>query len=99
LYLYDHNKSEKFTRKFSSEELGGPINFIFSGTDRKIGVFDPKNNLIYLIGDKGETMNGFPLRGASMFSIGKLSDKSGWHLIVGGTDKFLYNYKIDIEIK
>ena len=99
LYLYDHNRSEIFTREFGSDELGGPINFIFTATDRKIGVFDVKKNLIYLIGKNGKTMNGFPLRGASMFSIGKLSDKSGWHLIVGGTDKYLYNYKIDTDIK
>jgi hypothetical protein len=99
LYLYNHNRSEVFTRQFGSDDLGGPISFIFSSTDRKIGVFDAKKNLIYLIGKDGKTMNGFPLRGASMFSIGKLSDKSGWHLIVGGTDRFLYNYKIDTEIK
>ena len=99
LYLYNHNKSEIFTREFGSDDLDGPINFIFSATDRKIGVFDINKNLIYLIGKNGKTMNGFPLRGASMFSIGKLSDKSGWHLIVGGTDRFLYNYKIDSEIK
>jgi hypothetical protein len=99
LYLYSHNRSEIFTREFGSDELGGPINFIFSSTDRKIGVFDVTKNLIYLIGKDGKTMNGFPLRGASMFSIGKLSDKSGWHLIVGGTDRFLYNYKIDTDIK
>jgi hypothetical protein len=99
LYLYDHNKTEIFTREFASKDLGGPINFIFSSTDRQIGVFDVKKNLIYLIGKNGKTMNGFPLKGASMFSIGKLSDKSGWHLIVGGTDRFLYNYKIDTEIK
>ena len=99
LYLYDHNKSEMFTREFGSGDLGGPINFIFSATDRKIGVFDSNKKLIYLISKNGETMNGFPLRGASLFSIGKLSDKSGWHLIVGGTDRFLYNYKIDTEIK
>jgi hypothetical protein len=99
LYLYDHNRSEIFSRDFGSIELGGPINFIFSATDRKIGVFDINKKLIYLIGKNGETMNGFPLRGASMFSIGKLSDKSGWHLIVGGTDRFLYNYKIDTETK
>jgi hypothetical protein len=99
LYLYNHNRSEIFTREFGSDELSGPINFIFSATDRKIGVFDITKNLIYLIGKNGKTMNGFPLRGASMFSIGKLSDKSGWHLIVGGTDRFLYNYKIDSEIK
>ncbi len=99
LYLYNHNNSEIFTREISSGDLGGPINFIFSALNRKIGVFDLNKKLIYLIGKNGETMNGFPLRGASMFSIGKLSDKSGWHLIVGGTDRFLYNYKIDTEIK
>jgi hypothetical protein len=99
LYLYNRNRSEIFSREFGSGDLGGPINFIFTASDRKIGVFDGKKNLIYLIGKNGKTMNGFPLRGASMFSIGKLSDKSGWHLIVGGTDRFLYNYKIDTEIK
>ena len=31
VYLYDHNRSEMFTREFGSEELGGPINFV----DRK----------------------------------------------------------------
>jgi hypothetical protein len=99
LSLYDHNKTEIFTREFGQDNLGAPINFIFSSTDRKIGVFDVTKNLIYLIGKNGKTMSGFPLRGASMFSIGKLSDKSGWHLIVGGTDRFLYNYKIDAELQ
>ena len=28
----------------------------------------------------------------------KLSEKSGWHLVVGGTDRFLYNYFIDTEV-
>jgi hypothetical protein len=99
LYLYDHNKSELFSREFGSEDLGGPINFIFSSTDRKVGVYDINKKLIYLIDINGRVMSGFPLRGASMFSIGKLSDKSGWHLIVGGTDRFLYNYKIDTGTK
>ncbi|MCX6330730.1 MAG: hypothetical protein NTZ85_14605 [Bacteroidia bacterium] len=99
LYLYNHNSTEIFKREFSSDELGGPINFVFSSSDMKIGVFDIKKNLIYLIDRNGDTMNGFPLRGASMFSIGKLSEKSGWNLIVGGTDRFLYNYKLDTETK
>jgi hypothetical protein len=95
LYLYSHNRDELFSRDFGSENLGGPITFIFSGMDRKIGVFDVNKKLIYLINSEGKTIEGFPLRGASMFSIGKLSEKSGWHLIVGGTDRFLYNYKIE----
>jgi len=99
LYLYNHNRSEIFNRELGSDNLGGPINFIFSASDRKIGVFDVNKNLIYLIDKSGNIMEGFPLRGASMFSIGKLSDKSGWHLVVGGTDRFLYNYKIGTDIK
>jgi hypothetical protein len=99
LYLYSHNRDKLFSRDFGSENLGGPINFIFSGTDRKIGVFDVNKKLIYLINKEGKTIEGFPLKGASMFSIGKLSEKSGWHLIVGGTDRFLYNYKIETDNK
>ncbi len=99
LYLYDNNREELFSRDFGTTELGGPINFIFSSADRKIGVFDINNNLIFLIGKKGETMEGFPLRGASMFSVGKLSDKNEWNLVVGGTDRFLYNYKLELGLK
>lgn len=99
LYLYDHDRTEKFNRDFKSDELAGPINFIFSAADRKIGVFDNSKKLIYLIDKNGNNMNGFPLRGASMFSIGTLSEKSGFHLIVGGDDNFLYNYKLNTESK
>ncbi len=97
LYLYDNNRTEMFTREFSSTKLGGPITFNFSSSDRRIGVFDIENNLIYLIDRRGNDTKGFPLKGASMFSIGKLSDRSGWHLIVGGTDRFLYNYRLDSQ--
>jgi hypothetical protein len=99
LYVYNHNRTELFSRDFGSENLGGPINFIFTGANRKIGVFDVNKKLIYLIDRNGKTIEGFPLRGASMFSIGRLSEKSGWHLIVGGTDRFLYNYKIETDNK
>lgn len=99
VYLYGHDGAKLFSRDFGSENLGGPINFTFSGSDRKIGVFDMTKKLIYLINKDGKTMEGFPLRGASMFSIGKLSEKNGWHLIVGGTDRFLYNYGIDTDNK
>ncbi|MBI5010681.1 MAG: hypothetical protein HZB98_13775 [Bacteroidia bacterium] len=97
LYLYDHDRSEIFNRNFETDEAGGPISFIFSSSDRKIGVYDSKKKLIYLLEKNGDTTKGFPLRGASMFSIGKLSDNSGWHLIVGGTDRFLYNYRLETD--
>jgi hypothetical protein len=99
LYIYDQNKSEVFRREFTSDDIEGPIIFSFSASDKKIGVFDNSKKLIYLIDKNGDTMSGFPLRGASMFSIGKLSDKNGYHLIVGGDDSFLYNYKLNTKIK
>ncbi len=95
LYLYRSNLEELFALELGSEELGGPINFRFSASDRRIGVYDIDKKLIYLIDRLGRVLEGFPLRGASMFSIGKFSERSDWHLIVGGTDRFLYNYRIN----
>jgi len=97
LYLYGSNLEELFTLELGSEKLGGPINFTFSSSDRRIGVYDIDKKLIYLIDRMGKVTEGFPLRGASMFSIGRFSDRSDWHLIVGGTDRFLYNYRINQE--
>jgi hypothetical protein len=85
-----------FSKDLGSSRLEGPITFNFSSTDKKIGVLDADKNLIYLLDSKGEIMKGFPLRGASMFSIGRLSEKNSWHLIVGGPGRFLYNYRIQL---
>jgi hypothetical protein len=95
LYLYDNNKSVLFTRDFGSANLEGPVFFIFSNSARKIGVTDVGRKLIYLVDKNGNNTNGFPLKGASVFSIGKLSEKGDFRLIVGGEDNFLYNYKIE----
>jgi len=73
------------------------IIFTFSAFNRRIGVFNNKEKQIYLIDRNGNTVSGFPLRGASMFSIGNLSEKSGFQLIVGSGDNFLYNYRLNIE--
>jgi hypothetical protein len=94
LYLYDNDRSEIFSRDFGSSFTEGPITFVFSSSDKKIGLFDNSKKLIYLVDQKGNTMKGFPLRGASAFSIGKLSESNEYHLIVGGEDNFLYNYKL-----
>jgi hypothetical protein len=95
MYLYDNDRSELFTRDFGSADLEGPVFFIFSASDRKIGVTDPARKLIYLVDKKGKSMEGFPLKGASVFSIGKLSERGDFRLIVGGEDNYLYNYRIE----
>lgn len=97
LYLYDNDRSLVFEKDFGSEALEGPISFTFSPSDRKIGVFDNNKKLIYLVDRRGNIMDGFPLKGTSLFSIGKLSERGGFNLIVGGNNNFLYNYKLNID--
>jgi hypothetical protein len=97
LYLYDSNRNRIFAKDFGSQSLEGPIGFVFSSIDRKIGVYDPEAKLIYLVDRNGDIMEGFPLKGASLFSIGHLADRNRWSLIVGGSDSFLYNYKIETQ--
>ena len=97
LHLYDSNRNQMFAKDFGSLRLEGPIGFVFSSNDRKIGVYDPEAQLIYLVDRNGDIMEGFPLKGASLFSIGHLADRNRWNLIVGGSDSFLYNYKIETQ--
>lgn len=95
LYLYDHNGSELFHKEFGSDNLEGPLTFSFSTDDRKIGIHDSGKDLIYLIGSEGELMKGFPLKGVSLFSVSKLTDRNSWNLVVAGPGRFLYNYRIE----
>jgi hypothetical protein len=94
LYLYSHDKKEIFVKDFITNDLNGPLEFVFSASERGIGVVDINKKLIYLVNRNGNFFDGFPLKGASLFSIMKLSDRTGFNLIVGGSDSFLYNYKI-----
>ncbi|HVN59239.1 MAG TPA: hypothetical protein VMT63_13145 [Bacteroidales bacterium] len=95
LYLYNRNRVLIFERDFGSADLEGPVFFIFSGQERRIGVTDVSRKLIYLIDKRGNNAEGFPLKGASIFSIGKLSEKGDFRLIVGGEDNYLYNYRLE----
>lgn len=97
LYLYDHDKGLLFVRDFGTRNLAGPFGFVFSPGFRRAGVYDQDNKLVYMVDKKGNYMKGFPLRGFSAFSVGKFTGSGVFHLIVGGNDNFLYNYKLNIE--
>lgn len=69
--------------------------YLFSSSNKKIGVFDTENNNIYLINNDGTLYKNFPLRGKSRFSIGFLNQESTrFNLIVGGENNYLYNYDV-----
>ncbi len=96
LNLYTNKGDKIFT-----EEIEGNISLVadiyyFSSSNKKIGVYDEKNQKIYLFNSNGNLYKNFPLRGKSRFSIGFLSSTSSqFNLIVGGDNNYLYNYRIE----
>ncbi|MDT8400834.1 MAG: hypothetical protein RQ743_03995 [Bacteroidales bacterium] len=94
LSAFDDDRSRMFKITLSSDNIIGPYGLEFSSNDRKIGFTDAGADNIYLIDDRGKNLKGFPLKGTSPFSIGKLNRGSTFNLISGGSDSFLYNYEI-----
>ncbi|MCD4769762.1 MAG: hypothetical protein K8R35_06300, partial [Bacteroidales bacterium] len=94
IIAYDNNRSRMFVETIGSGPVFGPYGFEFSSNDRKLGFVDSENEQIYLINSKGKNIKGFPLRGSTPFSVGRLTGGTGFNLIAGGRDSFLYNYEI-----
>ena len=66
-----------------------PNVYEFAAADLRIGIVQPKNHHIWLYDSKGKACKGFPLKGSTPFSIGRL-DRSGsnLNLFVGSNNNF-----------
>ncbi len=104
ILLLSHNSLNLYTNKGDkvfSKHIEGNISlnadlYYFSSSNIKIGVYDEKNQKIYLLNNDGSIYKNFPLKGKSRFSIGFLSSSSSqFNLIVGGDNNYLYNYQIE----
>ncbi|MFO7844896.1 MAG: hypothetical protein R6V16_13880 [Bacteroidales bacterium] len=104
-YIFaDKNKLEVFNNKgdklfdYTFEEAISypPAYYYFSYDDRKLGIVTKSSGQIYLFNSSGEIYKGFPLKGASPFSIGYLEESHHqFNLIVGSQYNFLYNYSVN----
>lgn len=94
IYCYDNDRSKLFTTKLESVNITGPFGLVFSSNDKKIGFVDSEHGLIHLVDSRGKSVKGFPLRGSTSFSVGRLSAGNTFNLITGGKDSFIYNYEI-----
>ena len=96
LTVTDENGKVLFTQKFANSIQYQPNIYSFGPKQKKIGIVDWKANRIYLIDNKGESQAGFPLQGATEFSIGKISANSRMlNLIVGSKSGSLVCYSLD----
>ncbi|HSO86647.1 MAG TPA: hypothetical protein VLQ91_08865 [Draconibacterium sp.] len=96
LTVTDEEGTVLFTQKFSNTIQHQPNIYRFGPKQKKIGVVDAKAGRVYLFDALGQSHPGFPLQGATEFSIGKLAQKSDkLNLIVGSKSGSLYNYLLD----
>lgn len=94
--VFSFDGKKIFDRKFGEVITQRPAYYRFSSTQTAIGITESGSANIYLIDSKGQSLDGFPLRGKTRFSIGVMqSGQSYYNLIVGGNDQYLFNYKIN----
>jgi hypothetical protein len=95
LEVYSRDGSLLFGRDFPVHIPAAPGYYQFSERDRRLGVFSPDSEQIFLVDARGEICEGFPLTGKSPFTIGYLQgDRQNFSLIVGSGNNFLYNYTV-----
>jgi hypothetical protein len=102
VFAYD-NKVEAFKqdgKQILNIETENPVEirpyiYEFSAKDIRVGIVAPGKNLIYLYDNKNKLYKGFPLKGSTSFSIGRLGKQSNsFNLFVGSKNNFLYNYPV-----
>jgi hypothetical protein len=95
LKVFNPDHELRFSTRFRSDITHAPVLYHFSASDTKIGIVCGDSGEIYLINNNGSIYDGFPLKGATQFSISNFSrSKSRFNLIVGSGHNFLYNYSI-----
>ena len=96
LVVTDESGTVLFTQKFANTIQHQPNIYRFGPKQKKIGIVDAKAGQIYLFDIAGQPHPGFPLQGATEFSIGKTTQSSkNLNLIVGSKGGSLYNYVLD----
>jgi hypothetical protein len=96
LTVTDESGAVLFTQKFANTIQHQPNIYRFGPKQKKIGIVDAKAGQIYLFDIAGQPHPGFPLQGATEFSIGKTTQSSKTlNLIVGSKGGSLYNYVLD----
>lgn len=96
LTILDENGTVLFAQKFPNTIQNQPGVYRFGSKMKKIGIVDAKDNRIYLLDSSGKPHPGFPLQGATEFSIGKTTQGAkDLSLIVGSKQGSVYCYLLD----
>lgn len=87
------NGQPVFTKTLEADSLDYPYVYRFSSADTRIGLTDPRQGQMYLLGQDGNASKGFPVSGDSPFSI-VFSGDDGFFLFAGVDNGSLIKYRV-----
>ncbi len=94
LLVYNYRGKEVFVHEFPHKIIEPPSIYIFSRHKAGIGIVDKEAGKVYMFNRNGKQFNGYPYPGITPFTISNISGYSGFQLIVGNFDGFLYDYQL-----
>lgn len=95
LYVYKQNKNTLFLYKFDAEINPNILNFNITNSAHYLGFTSSSSKKVYLINGNGSLYNGFPLKGNTLFSLGKFSGSGiTFNLLTGSSRGTLLNYSV-----
>lgn len=89
LKIFDSDKKEIYSKEFSETITSKPLCFKMADKTTKIGLV--VRNEIYLINNKGEIIEGFPLVGSTPFAIADINNDNSLNLVVAHNN-MIYTY-------
>ena len=92
LRVYDNSGNEILSKTFESTNLKGPVVLSISSLERKMAVYETDNQLLHLLERNGGYAAGFPHKAGQFYTVGRVTNKSSWSLLINENDAYLYNY-------
>ncbi|MFO7862748.1 MAG: hypothetical protein R6U85_02000, partial [Salinivirgaceae bacterium] len=95
LNVFGSNYKLMFTYTFQNAIQEPPAYYLFSRHKAGLGIVDKVAGKVYMFNQKGKQFEGYPYPGITPFTISLMRGVSGFQLIVGNFDGFLYNYQLN----
>jgi hypothetical protein len=95
LKVFGSNHKLMFSYTFRNAIQEPPAYYLFSRHKAGLGIVDKVAGKVYMFGHNGKQFAGYPYPGITPFTISLMRGVSGFQLIVGNFDGFLYNYQLN----
>jgi len=89
--VFDADKNELYKNDFEASITQTPLFFKMADKTTRLGIVS--ENQIYLINTQGESEEGFPLAGSTLFNIADINNDNTTNLVVAH-NKMIYTYNL-----